>query len=99
MTVPLNSEYVPARPLLFIPWDAFLFEAPPGAGLRSFSARCAGFLFEGQNMILKLLAENALSSREEAFAFELNANPRMRLPAAGSLINFRVDQSMVRFVK
>jgi len=103
MTVPLNSEYEPvrepARPLLFIPWDAFLFEVTPRAGLRSLRARCTGFLFEGQKLILKLLAESALLPREEAFAFELNANPRMKPPVAGSLLNFWVDQSMIRFVK
>ena len=99
MTVPLNSEYDPSRPMLFIPWDAIFFEDPGRAGLKPFGARCIGSIFEGQSLTLNLLLENGASAEEASLPLELNAGPRFKPPVPGSVITLWVDQSLVRFVK
>jgi len=99
LTVPLNknSEYNPASPMLFIPEDAIHLEPSGGAGLKPFSARFTGSLFEGKGLVLKLLL-NTWDNQPEPLPFEVTAGKRMKAPEPGSMINLWVDQSLLKFV-
>jgi len=100
LTVPYDpvSEYNPDAPMLFIPEDAIHLEPSGGEGLKPFSARFTGSLFEGKGLVLKLL----LSPWEDSLQplpFEVTAGKRMKAPAPDSMINIWVDQSLLKFVK
>jgi len=98
LTVPGDSEYNPSSPMLFIPEDAIHLESSGGAGLKPFSARFTGSLFEGRGLVLKLLLDPWENS-PLPLAFEVTAGKRMRAPEPGSMMNLWVDQSLIKFVK
>jgi len=100
LTVPHNSdsEYNPVSPMLFIPEDAIHLEPSGGAGLKPFSARFIGSLFEGKNLILKLLLAPWENS-PQPLPFEVTAGRRMKAPETGSMIDLWADQSLLKFIK
>ena len=93
-----DSEYNPSAPMLFIPEDAIHLEAAGNAQLKPFSARFTGSLFEGKSLILKLLL-GPWETSPEPLSLEVTAGKRMKVPEPGSMINFWVDQSLLKFVK
>ena len=106
LIIPLNSEYDPLSPKLFIPHDAVQIDEfsnnTPG---KTFSARFKDALFEGERMVLNCLLDpresaGAISSsyKAEPAPFEIIAGARIKPPAPGSVIRFRVDQNLVRFI-
>jgi ABC-type Fe3+/spermidine/putrescine transport system ATPase subunit len=99
LTVPQgDSEVDPTSPMLFIPEDAIFLEPSGGAGLKPFSARFTGSLFEGKGLVLKLLLDPWENS-PQPLPFEVTAGKRMKAPEPGSMMNLWVDQSLIRFVK
>jgi len=106
LTVPHgDSEYNPGAPMLFIPEDAIHLEPSGSVGLKPFSARFTGSLFEGKGLVLKLLLNpwgnpgETQSNPPEPLPFEVTAGKRMKTPEPGSMIPLWVDQSLLRFVK
>jgi len=99
LTVPQgNSDVNPASPMLFIPEDAIHLEPSGRAGLKPFSARFTGSLFEGKGLVLKFLLD-PLENSPQPLPFEFTAGKRMKAPEPGSMMNLWVDQSLIRFVK
>jgi ABC-type Fe3+/spermidine/putrescine transport system ATPase subunit len=99
LTVPQGDlQFNPALTLLFIPEDAIHLEPSGGAGLKPFSARFTGSLFEGKGLVLKFLLDPWENSPQLP-AFEVTADKRMKAPEPGSMMNLWVDQSLIRFVK
>ena len=93
-----DSGFNPTSPLLFIPEDAIHIEPSGSAGLKPFSARFTGSLFEGKGLVLKLLLDPWENS-PQPLPFEVTAGKRMKAPEPGSLMKLWVDQSLIRFVK
>jgi len=99
LTVPQgDSQFNHESPLLFIPEDAIFLEPSNGAGLKPFSARFTGSLFEGRGLVLKFLLDPWENS-PQPLPFEVTAGKRMKAPEPGSMMNLWVDQSLIRFVK
>jgi len=106
ITVQRGSEFDPARPMLFVPHDAVTFDGAQKAGLKTFTAKCAGAIFDGAKFTVRLLLngnENWQRSNGaesfEPFPFEVITGVRTPPPACGSEINLSLDQSLARFVK
>jgi len=95
MLVPVSKNSLPQeneQVKLFIPHDAVsLQETAPLPGRKTFSALCRGSFFNGQNLIVKL----SLPETE----IEIAANPRAKIPPAGSTASFTVDESLLSFVR
>jgi ABC-type Fe3+/spermidine/putrescine transport system ATPase subunit len=104
LTIPHITEHNHQTPKLFIPEDAISFEDSGTVGKNSFCAQFAGSLFEGKNLVLKLLlnpwenGQNPGVNYTEPFPFEISVGKRMNAPALGSRITLWVDQSLLRFV-
>jgi len=101
ITIPPGSEFNPARPMIFVPHDAISLLEPSEAGWKAFNARCAGAIFDGAKLTLKLLLAGNGYHQEanEVLPFEVITNARTAPPAVGSEVSLWVDQSLVRFVK
>jgi len=77
---------------IFIPHDAVsLQETAALSGGKTFNALYVGSFFNGQNLVVKL----ALPSGE----IEIAASPRAKVPVAGSMTAFTVDEKLLKFVK
>jgi len=104
LIVPPDSEYNTNAPMLFIPEDAIHFETDNTARLKSFKARFAGSIFEGKNLVLKLLLDawgdsgDDQSQLPEQLPFEVSVGKRVNAPQQGSVVEAWVDQGVVRFV-
>ena len=108
LRVPHGSEYTPDLPQIFIPKDAIFFDGAGFSGQKSFKARFSGAIYEGSNLVLKLLLDplenraeiqGTTGKAEECIPFEVIAGPRMKLPSPFSMMTAYVDQSLIRFVR
>jgi ABC-type Fe3+/spermidine/putrescine transport system ATPase subunit len=111
VTTPLGVMSVPAPPVdgqvkIFIPHDAVNLEGPgnPSESFngktfnrknfngKSFRALCSGTFFNGPNLVVKVLLPPEL-------CMEITAGPRTKIPEPGGMVDFSVDQKLLKFVK
>ena len=84
---------------LFIPHDAIhLEDSSAAAGRKTFSAVYQGSFYNGPNLIVKVLLPASEHSAEQ-LPMEIVASPRTNIPAPGSMVDLRVDERLLRFVR
>jgi ABC-type Fe3+/spermidine/putrescine transport system ATPase subunit len=91
---------------LFIPHDAISLESA-GNPAKSFNGKyfraiCSGAFFNGPNLVVKVLLPSELCSVEQSSVkqctMEIIASPRTKIPKPGSMVDFSVDQGLLKFV-
>jgi ABC-type Fe3+/spermidine/putrescine transport system ATPase subunit len=84
---------------LFIPHDAIhLEDSSAAAGRKTFSAVYQGSFYNGPNLVVKILLPASENSAEQ-LPMEIIASPRTNIPAPGSMVDLRVDERLLRFVR
>jgi len=103
LTITTPSEFIPEKPMIFIPYEGFSFDSNSDKSRwKIFKAKDTSSIFEGSKITVKLLLSPLVSGQsrkdDEPISFELAASPREKIPESGSM-DIWIDQSLIRFVK